>query len=140
MIVLKKAKNYEEMSKIDMLSSDDNAMAKSASGQDTQGLIVRLYEGCEFVYNKPVDLRNCEEDGLTNVITLNPRTSLVSRESTDKGFSIVENVASNTYVRFADAYDPSVYVELTFDAVSSPYTIYVWRIVSVSPLVTNVQP
>ena len=110
----------EEMSKVDMLSSDDNAMAKSASGQDTQGLIVRLYEGCEFVYNKPVDLRNCEEDGLTNVITLNPRTSLVSRESTDKGFSIVENVASNTYVRFADAYDPSVYVELTFDAVSSP--------------------
>ncbi len=98
----------------EMTSTDIDAMR-----DNKEGLILRLYEGCEFVYNKPVDLRDCEADGLTNVITIHPRTSrqeTITREDNGKQELVnAELIAANTYIRLIDCYDSDKFVELVLD-------------------------
>lgn len=96
-----------------------------------EGLIVRLYEGCEFVYKKPVDLRDCEADGLTNVITFHPRTSrqeTIVREDNGKNeFVNAELIAGNTYIRLTDCYDSNTFVELILDNTSAGKNLICYR-------------
>lgn len=115
-----------EMNETEMTATDIDSMRDGK-----EGLILRLYEGCEFTYNKPVDLRDCEEDGLTNVITLHPRTSrqeTIVREDNGKDeFVNAELIAGYTYVRLTDCYDTNKFVEFVLDNKSAGKNLICYR-------------
>ena len=83
-------------------SSEDNPLA---CGQD--GIIVNLKDGPEFVYNKPVDLRNSGQDGLTSIIELD---SVLGSFDENSGKYIPS--AGEVWVRLTDCYNPNIYIEL----------------------------
>ena len=83
-------------------SSADNPLA---CGQD--GVIVNLKDGPEFVYNKPVDLRNSGADGLTSIIELD---SVLGSFDESSGKYIPS--AGEVWVRLTDCYNPNIYIEL----------------------------
>lgn len=71
-----------------------------------EGLIVNLKEGTEFVYNKPVDLRNAGADGLTSVIEIDSRLGSFSENN-----EYVPD-AEVAWVKLTDCYNPNLTVEL----------------------------
>ncbi len=84
----------------------DNTMAT-----EKEGIIVRLAEGSEFVYNKPINLNNVGEDGLANVIHFDPRMyNIVKNEGGT--YSTVGAIASEVKIRITDCYDSSIFVEM----------------------------
>ncbi len=70
------------------------------------GVIVNLKEGTTFVYNKVLDLRECGEDGLSNIIELDGRYGHF-----DEDGNYVSDVLEG-WVRLTDCYNPSIYMEL----------------------------
>lgn len=74
------------------------------SGKD--GLVVNVKEGAEFVYNKPVDLRNAGADGLTSVIELDSRLGSFDDDGTYQADAAI------AWVKLTDCYNPAVSVEL----------------------------
>ena len=112
-------------------TNDDDVLLNNGDG-----LIVRLQEGCEFVYNKVIDLSKCDEDGIADILTLNYRLAnlrLYTDEELEqlrnipyesfrfdsKGnlleeykYKYVENIAERCKIRLVDAYNPDLYVEL----------------------------
>ena len=91
----------------DFRSLDDNTM-----GTEKEGLIVRLSEGCEFKYNKPVDLSKSDELGLAHVITVDPRVYDFTLSEDGKSMVKGGSIVSFTKIRLTDCYDPSTYVEI----------------------------
>ncbi len=88
-----------------LTSLDANVMSTSK-----EGLIVRLAEGCEFKYNKPVDLSKADETGLAHIMTIDPRVY----DFTMNGNTMVKGsgIVSFTKIKLTDCYDPTVYVEI----------------------------
>ena len=86
-------------------SLDANVMSTSK-----EGIIVRLSEGCEFRYSKPIDLSKADETGLAHIATIDPRvySFTMNGNTLTKGNSIV----NFTRIRLTDCYDPTVYVEI----------------------------
>lgn len=75
-----------------------------ASGKD--GVIINLKQGDTFTYNKPVDLKNVDLDGLAKVVEIDARLGKID-ETTGKYVAEVEAA----WVRLTDCYDPNLYVE-----------------------------
>lgn len=115
-------------------SNEDNVLL---SGKD--GLILRLKDGCQFVYNTPVDLSKDSGDGIAEIIAINYRLgNLVPNTDpnywrafmftsgvvpTEEEFSLTllkdaykfryaTNTATRCKIRLTDAYNPNLYVEL----------------------------
>ncbi len=116
----------QQMNQTEMTSSEIDSMRDGK-----EGLILRLYEGCEFVYNKPVDLKDCKEDGLTDVITFHPRNSrqetIIREDNGREEFVNAELIACNTYIRLTDCYDSSRFVELVLDNKSAGKNLICYR-------------
>ncbi len=70
------------------------------------GVIANLKSGTSFVYNKVVDLREVDEDGLSNIIELDTRYGHVD----DQGNYVPE--VDTGWVRLTDCYNPNIYMEL----------------------------
>ena len=119
--VTEQMNNETEMTDTDIDAMRDNK----------EGLILRLYEGCEFVYNKPVDLRDCDADGLTSVITFHPRTcrqeTITRTDNGKQEFVNAEQIAGNTYIRLTDCYDCDKFVELVLDNKSAGKNLICYR-------------
>lgn len=93
-------------------SSDNGSEMHVSNADDSMhggkdGLVVNLREGAEFVYNKPVDLRNAGADGLTNVIELDTRLGYFNEE----GNKYVADAAV-AWVKLTDCYNPTISAEL----------------------------
>ena len=84
-----------------IVSDDEN---KLYCGKD--GIIVNLKSGTSFVYNKVLDLRDCDEDGLSRIIELDGRYGHFDEE----GKYIPEVL--ECWVRLTDCYNPRIYMEL----------------------------
>ena len=69
------------------------------------GIIANLKSGTTFVYNKVVDLRECGEDGLSNIIELDARYGHF-----EDGTYVPDCLEA--WVRVTDCYNPNVYMEL----------------------------
>lgn len=70
------------------------------------GVIVNLKSGTSFVYNKVLDLRDCDEDGLSPIIELDTRYGHY-----DENGNYVQDVLEG-WVRLTDCYNPNLYMEL----------------------------
>ncbi len=70
------------------------------------GIIVNLKSGTTFVYNKVLDLRECGEDGLSNIIELDTRYGHY-----DENGKYVRDVEL-AWVRLTDCYNPNIYMDL----------------------------
>lgn len=115
-------------------SNADNVLL---SGKD--GLILRLKDGCQFIYNAPIDLSKAGDDGIAEIIAVNYRLgNLVPNTDpkywrsfmftsgvvpTEEEFSLtllkdaykfryVDHTATRCKIRLTDAYNPNLYVEL----------------------------
>ena len=86
----------------DIIVSDDEN--KLYCGKD--GIIVNLKSGTTFVYNKVLDLRDCDEDGLSKIIELDGRYGHFDED----GKYVPEVLES--WVRLTDCYNPRIYMEL----------------------------
>lgn len=87
----------------------------------SQGLMVNLVEGCEFKYNKPVNLAAANGEGacegLTEILTLDPRfgerdTFAPVDRPGEPGYYLTKAYAKTCVIRLTDCYDSSVYVEI----------------------------
>ena len=84
-----------------IVSDDDNSLYCKKDG-----VIVNLKSGTSFVYNKVLDLRDCDEDGLSPIIELDTRYGHV-----DEDGKYVSDVLEG-WVRLTDCYNPNLYIEL----------------------------
>ena len=94
------------------------------TGKD--GLILRLNDGCEFIYNKPIDLSKTGENGIADIITLNYRLGDLQLNENPQDWQLDENgvlkaiyaynylgdTARRCKIRLTDVYDPDNYIEL----------------------------
>lgn len=91
--------------------SNPNGGEIIVSNEDTplyckkDGVIVKLKSGTKFLYNKVVDLRECGEDGLSNIIELDGRYGHF------EDGAYVPDVLEG-WVRLTDCYNPNLYIEL----------------------------
>lgn len=69
------------------------------------GVIANLKSGTTFVYNKVVDLRECGEDGLSNIIELDTRYGHF-----EDGAYVQDCLEA--WVRVTDCYNPNIYMEI----------------------------
>lgn len=115
-------------------SNADNILL---SGKD--GIIVRLQDGCQFIYNTPVDLSKGGDDGIAEILSVNYRlgnlipnddpkywrtfmfTSGVIPTEEEFNFNLLKDeykfryagtTASRCKIRLTDAYNPDLFVEL----------------------------
>ena len=98
---------------------------------NTDGLILRMPEGSQFVYNVPIDLSKAGENGIADIITLsyrfdemainaNPKYDWMYNTAGDPSsgiqdrfyYTIVKDIAARCKIRLTDAYDPTNYIEL----------------------------
>ena len=70
------------------------------------GVIVNLKSGTSFVYNKVLDLRDCGEDGLTDIIEIDTRYGHFDEEG-----NYVRDVQEG-WIRLTDCYNPNIYIDL----------------------------
>ena len=94
------------------LASDFRSLEDNTMGTEKEGIILRLSEGCEFRYNKPVDLSKSDELGLAHVITIDPRVYETSVSEDGKTMVKGNSIVSFTRIRLTDCYDPTTYVEI----------------------------
>lgn len=109
------AATKESMSEISGTCFESNDVNKTLTGED--GLIVRLNSGCKFVYSQPIDLTNAGEDGLTEIIRLDPRIHH-KEERTDVSKDLSEPIARKLVVTLTDCYDPNIYVRIYIESIS----------------------
>lgn len=69
------------------------------------GIILNLKEGCTFTYNKPVDLRECDENGLAEIAEFDLRYGKMNEQGN------YEPNATTCWIRMTDCYDPNVWVD-----------------------------
>ncbi len=77
-----------------------------------QALSVNLEEGTQFIYSKPVDLRNIDDDGLSSIISFEPRAEDWDYNASTKKWSSKGAVARYLVIKLTDCYDPTRYIEL----------------------------
>ncbi len=115
-----------EMNQVEMKNTQIDSMRDGK-----EGLIVRLYEGCKFVYNKPVNLNDRDEEGLASVLTFHPRNStqktIIREDNHQEQFVNDQLVAAYTYVRLTDCYDSRIFVELVLDNKSGGMNLICYR-------------
>ncbi len=92
-------------------SKDFRNLADDTMSTEKEGIIVRLAEGSEFVYNKPINLNDVGDDGLAEVIHFDPRMYNIVKND-DGTYSTVGAIASTIKVRITDCYDSSIFVEM----------------------------
>lgn len=92
-----------------IVSTEENPLY---CGKD--GIIVNLKSGTSFVYNKVLDLRDVDEDGLSPIIELDTRYGTYSNNGTTNTSSddIYTPDALEGWVRLTDCYNPNIYMEL----------------------------
>ncbi len=73
---------------------------------EKDGVKVNLKSGTTFVYNKVLDLRDCDEDGLSPIIELDGRYGTF-----DEDGAYIPAVLEG-WVRLTDCYNPNIYMEL----------------------------
>ncbi len=117
---------------------DTNADDVMLNNKD--GLILRMKDGCQFIYNTPIDLSKTNEDGIAEIINLNYRQGNLELNDNqndwydfmckqdDAGNVIVDangnktlladfyykyisDTAERCKIRLTDAYDSNIYVE-----------------------------
>ena len=71
-----------------------------------EGIIVNLKSGTSFVYNKVLDLRECDEDGLSNIIEIDTRYGHFDEEG-----NYVRDI-QEAWIRLTDCYNPNIYMDL----------------------------
>lgn len=71
-----------------------------------EGIIVNLKSGTSFVYNKVLDLRECGEDGLSNIIEIDTRYGHFDEEG-----NYVRDI-QEAWIRLTDCYNPNIYMDL----------------------------
>lgn len=84
-----------------------------------EGINVALKEGCEIVFNKPVDLKNVGENGLCDIISISPIIGsyrpLTYSDSGSVATYAYEQYVDDVVVTLTDAYDASIFVTFRFD-------------------------
>ncbi len=109
---------------------DTNADNVMLNNKD--GLILRMEEGCQFIYNTPIDLSKKNDKGIAEVINLNYRLGNLALNnnpdewldfmySTDNQgnktlkkeyyYKYMSDTAERCKIRLTDAYDSNIYVE-----------------------------
>ena len=86
----------------EIIVSDENNRLNT--GKD--GIIANIKSGTTFLYNKVVDLREVDENGLSNIIELDTRYGHFDEE----GNYVPECLEA--WVRVTDCYNPNLYIEL----------------------------
>lgn len=84
-----------------IVSNEEN---KLYTGKD--GIIANLKSGTSFVYNKVLDLRDCGEDGLSNIIEIDTRYGHYDADG--KYIRDIEEA----WIRLTDCYNPNIYIDL----------------------------
>ena len=69
------------------------------------GVIVNLKSGTTFVYNKVLDLRECGEDGLSNIIEIDTRYGHYEEGKYVRDVEVA-------WIRLTDCYNPNIYIDL----------------------------
>ncbi len=113
---------------IELDTNDDNILLNNKDG-----LILRMTDGCQFIYNTPIDLSKKNEDGIAEIINLNYRMgNLALNNNPDEWLDFMYSVDSNgnktikkdyyykymsdtadrCKIRLTDAYNPEIYIEL----------------------------
>ncbi len=138
-----------EIIKDDNLICENNNDNSLYSGNN--GMILRIYSGCTFNYNVPLDLsKNVNDNGLSEILSIDPRLNkvhYVGNEKTDEsGFVVDENgnlkkdvfgnayknqgnniyaidgvVAENVVIRLTDCYDSLKYLDIVLDCKDEDY-------------------
>ncbi|MBE7080977.1 MAG: DUF5011 domain-containing protein [Clostridiales bacterium] len=75
-----------------------------------QALSVNLEEGTQFIYSRPVDLRNIDDNGLSNIISFEPRAE--DWDYVNSKWVAQGAVARYLVIKLTDCYDPTRYIEL----------------------------
>ncbi len=84
-----------------IVSDEENVLH---TGKD--GIIANLKSGTSFVYNKVLDLRECGEDGLSNIIEMDTRYGHFDEEG-----NYVRDI-QEAWIRLTDCYNPNIYMDL----------------------------
>ncbi|MBR6737589.1 MAG: hypothetical protein IKL82_04410 [Clostridia bacterium] len=100
---------FDVMSEYFYLSNENGSTITASSpenplGSKEDGISVNLNDGCEFVFNKPIDLN---KEGLVDIISFDPEGydhDLLANSG------IYKTNAEFVTVTLTDAYDPSIYV------------------------------
>ena len=94
----------------EIIATDENN--KLYCGKD--GITVKLKSGTSFVYNKVLDLRDCDEDGLSPIIELDARYGEYDNNDTpnDASDDTYTPHVLEGWVRLTDCYNPNIYMEL----------------------------
>lgn len=93
------------------LSSGNEATYIKTNNESTlhcgkDGISVELTEGTTFTYNKPIDLRNASEDGLTDIIEVDARIGTMATDA--EGNQLYDPIADILWVQVTDAYNPNL--------------------------------
>lgn len=111
----------EEMMEGQLLPNGENFTNKSDWPNISQNLttfgrealIVRMEAGTVFNYSVPIDLSAAGEDGLTDIITFQPRYSDYDKSKPHSGgnYKIGDGVSRNIVITLTDCYDSSRYMK-----------------------------
>lgn len=96
-----------------VLSQPEGSWVETSSVDNTlhskkDGIILNLKEGCTFTYNKPVDLRECGDNGLIDVAEFDLRYGAMNEQGK------YEPNATTCWVRMTDCYNPDIWVDCEF--------------------------
>ena len=93
--------------------SDWPNISQNLTPQGREALIVRMQASTVFTYSVPIDLAAAGEDGLTDIITFQPRYSDYdkSKPGSAANYKIGDGVARNIVITLTDCYDSSRYMK-----------------------------
>lgn len=86
-----------------MLDKTFANLADDVTVSKNDALIVRLKEGTSFSYAEPIDLSKMGEDGISNIITIDPRV----------GERSGRYIARTINIKLVDCYDPTIAMTIT---------------------------
>ncbi len=91
----------------DFDSLDDNTM-----NTEKEGIILRLAEGCAFKYNKPINLKDADANGLASIISLDTRLYDITGLNNTVFVYDKQAIASYVKIKLTDCYEPGTFAEI----------------------------
>ena len=89
---------------------------------EREGLILRLSEGCAFKYNKPINLKDADEYGFADIISIDSQL-VETLEINNTVYTAGRSVAKLAKIKLTDCYDPGIFVEIILES-SGGGTLY----------------
>ena len=114
----------EQSDEVTVNNASDNLFSRE------EGLIVRLNNGSSFMYNKPIDLSNCGDEGTAEILKFDARLADVSYNNEKKKYEVTELIAEELNITLTDCYNSMNSIEIIATAMDSSIWFRVKTIVS----------